>query len=110
MSIPKIFGVYTARFPFLDSEETKIRPVIVISKPQGPHKVIAIVPVSSRPTREDADVMITEWSKAGLLKPSIARIHRLTTMLQTDLIADLGELDQEGVQVLQASLREYLDL
>ncbi len=102
---------YTLRgFPFLDSEETKIRPVIVISKPQGSHKVIAIVPISSRPMREDVDVAITEWSEAGLLKPSIARVHRLTTMLQADLIADLGELDQEGIRALRASLRKYLDL
>ncbi len=54
------------------------------------HKVIAIVPVSSRLAREDIDVTITEWSNAGLLKPSIARVHRLTTMLQADLIAELG--------------------
>lgn len=110
MSAPRVLGVYTARFPFLDSEETKIRPVIVISKPQGPHKVIAIVPVSSRPAREDVDVTITEWNKAGLLKPSIARVHRLTTMLQVDLIAYLGALSSEEVRKLQASLRKYLNL
>lgn len=110
MSVPKVFGVYTARFPFLDSEETKIRPVIVISKPQGPHKVIAIVPVSSRLVREEVDVTIVEWSKAGMLKPSIARVHRLTTMLQADLIAVLGTLSAEEVQALRASLRKYLEL
>ena len=110
MSVPKVFGLYTARFPFLDSEETKIRPVIVISKPQGQHKVIAIVPVSSRLTSEEVDMVIAEWSEAGLLKPSVARVHRLTTMLQTDLIADLGVLSTEEVQALQISLRKYLDL
>ena len=68
------------------------------------------MPISSRPTCEDVDVALTEWSKAGLLKPSIARVHRLTTMLQTDLIADLGNLDQAEVQTLQTSLRKYLDL
>lgn len=110
MNVPKVFGVYTARFPFLDSEETKIRPVIVMSAPQGPHKIIAIVPVSSRPTCESVDVAIAKWSEAGLLKPSVARVHRLTTMLQADLIADLGSLDQAEVQALQTSLRKYLDL
>ncbi len=110
MSAPKVFGVYTARFPFLDSEETKIRPVIVISRPQGAHKVIAIVPISSRPARENVDVAITKWSEAGLLKPSVARVHRLTTMLQADLIADLGALSPEEIRALQASLRKYLGL
>ncbi|HSW99662.1 MAG TPA: type II toxin-antitoxin system PemK/MazF family toxin [Patescibacteria group bacterium] len=110
MSTPKAFGIYTARFPFLDSGETKIRPVVVVSKPQGSHKIIAIVPVSSRLTREEVDVAITEWSKAGLLKPSVARVHRLTTMLQADLIADLGVLSVEEIRALQTSLRKYLDL
>ncbi|HTE57379.1 MAG TPA: type II toxin-antitoxin system PemK/MazF family toxin [Verrucomicrobiae bacterium] len=110
MSAPKAFGVYTARFPFLDSAETKIRPVIVASKPQGPHGVIAVVPVSSRPTREDIDVTINEWSHAGLLKLSVARVHRLTTMLQADLIAELGVLDQKEIKALQASLKKFLNL
>jgi mRNA interferase MazF len=110
VSEPKVFGVYTAQFPFLDSEEMKIRPVIVISKPQGPHKVIAIVPVSSRPIREEVDTTIAKWSEAGLLKPSVARVHRLTTMLQADLIAELGALDQKEIRTLQVSLRKYLDL
>jgi mRNA interferase MazF len=110
VSAPKVFGIYTARFPFLDSEETKIRPVIVISKPHGPHEIIAIVPVSSRLTHEEVDVVIAEWSEAGLLRPSVARVHRLTTMLQADLIADLGALSPEEVRALQVSLRKYLDL
>jgi mRNA interferase MazF len=107
---PKRFGLYTARFPFLDSEETKIRPVIVISKPQGPHNVIAIVPVSSKLIREEVDVTIIEWGDSGLLKPSVARVHRLTTMLQADLIAELGTLSQREVQSLKVSLKKYLEL
>jgi mRNA-degrading endonuclease toxin of MazEF toxin-antitoxin module len=107
---PKVFGLYTARFPFLDSQETKIRPVIVISKPQGQHKVIAIVPVSSRPISEDTDIALAGWSSEGLLKPSVARVHRLTTMLQADLIAELGTLDRQDKQALQDSLRKILNL
>ena len=110
MSTPKIFGLYTARFPFLDSKETKIRPVIVISKPQGPHKVIAILPVSSKLMREQVDFTIIEWGDAGLLKPSVARVHRLTTMLQADLIAELGTLSQREIQTLKTSLKKYLEL
>lgn len=110
MNEPTIFGVYTARFPFLDSNETKIRPVIVIGKPVGKHGIIAIVPISSRLIREDIDMAIKNWNDAGLLKPSVARVHRLSTMLQADLIASLGELRQEESRTLQASLRKFLNL
>lgn len=110
MSIPKLFGVYTAQFPFLDSQETKIRPVIIIGRPQGQHKIVAVIPVSSKIVQEDADVRLHHWSDAGLLKPSIARVHRLTTMLQSDLIAELGELAQDDKRNLQNALRQLLNL
>jgi mRNA interferase MazF len=110
VNVPKVFGVYTARFRFLDSSETKIRPVIVVSQPQGSHKVVVIVPVSSRRAREAVDVELAGWRDAGLLKPSVARVHRLTTMLQADLIAELGSLNQKEAQVLQTSLRKFLNL
>ena len=110
MSNPKQFGVYTAQFQFLDSLETKIRPVIIIGRPQGRHKVLAVIPVSSKIMQEDVDVMLHHWADAGLLKPSIARVHRLTTMLQLDLIAELGELAQDDKQKLQNALRQLLNL
>lgn len=86
MSVPKLFGVYTAQFPFLDAQETKIRPVIVIGKPWGQHKIVAVVPISSKNTFEEVDVALHHWSNEGLLKPSVARVHRLTTILQSDLM------------------------
>ena len=109
MSAPRVFGVYTAQFPFLDTQETKIRPVIVISKPQGRHKVVVVVPVSSKSTVEDIDISLRHWSDEGLLKPSDARVHRLTAMLQADLIAELGELTSEDRQNLQAALKKLLN-
>jgi len=84
--------------------------VVVLSGSQGPHKVIAIVPISSSSAQEDVDVTIPKWSDAGLLRPSVARVHRLTTMLQADLIAELGVLAQTEAQALQTSLRKFLNL
>lgn len=110
MSTPKVFGIYTAQFPFLDAQEAKIRPVIVIGKPHGPHKVLAVVPISSKSTLEEVDIALHHWSDAGLLKSSIARVHRLTTMLQSDFIAELGELAQDDRQNLRSALRRLLDL
>jgi mRNA interferase MazF len=110
VSAPKIFGVYTAQFPFLDSTGTKIRPVIVISQPHGTHKIIAIVPVSSKLQREDIDVGLAGWNDSGLLKPSVARVHRLTTMLQADLIAELGVLTDKDTKAIQNSLKKLLNL
>ena len=96
--------------PFLDAQETKIRPVIVIGKSRGQHKILAVVPISSKNTLEDIDISLSHWSDEGLLKPSVARVHRLTAMLQADLIAELGELTQEDKQNLRAALKQLLNL
>ena len=110
MSVPKLFGVYTAQFPFLDTGEIKIRPVIIVGKPHGKHKIVAVVPASPRNTLEKVDINLHHWSDEGLLKPSVARVHRLTTMLQSDLIAELGELAPDDRQNLQNALRQLLDI
>ena len=110
MSVPKLFGVYTAQFPFLDNQETKIRPVIVVSKPQGRHKILAVVPISSKNVLEAVDAFLHHWSDAGLIKPSVARVHRLMTMLQADLIAELGGLTQDDTEDLRTALRRLLNL
>lgn len=105
-----MYGVYTARFPDLDRGSDKIRPVVVVSEPYGQYKVVAIIPVSSRLELESVDTSLSGWNKEGLLKPSIARTHRMTTMLQADFIAELGVLDNQDIRNLQASLRAFLNL
>jgi mRNA-degrading endonuclease toxin of MazEF toxin-antitoxin module len=107
---PKRYGIYTARFPFLETNEGKIRPVIVISSPQGEHNAITIIPISSKPKQEDVDITLDDWESEGLIKPSCARTHRLTTMLQSDLLAELGELTPRDVEALRQAMRSFLDL
>lgn len=87
-----------------------MRPVIVVSKPRGQHKVVVVIPISSKNTVEDVDILLRRWSDEGLLKPSVARLHRLTTMLQADLITELGVLSQEDIENLQVALKKLLNL
>ena len=110
MSEPTLFGIYTAQFPFLDNNETKLRPVIVISQPQGRHNIVVIIPISSQIKREGPDMVLRQWKSEGLIKPSVARVHRLTTMLQSDLIAELGELQPKDIKSLKDVIRNSLDL
>lgn len=110
MSSLDVFGVYTAQIPFLGTQGAKVRPVIVVSKSYGQHGVIAIIPISSKVTRETVDTAIDSWKAAGLMKSSIARVHRLTTMLQSDLIAELGKLEMRDVDAIKASVKTFLSL
>ena len=110
MSSAKLYGVYTAQFPFLEATDGKVRPVIVASAPQGRHKVIAIIPVSSKTNREIVDAVLNDWHDEGLIKPSVARVHRLTTTLQSDLLSELGSLTANDIERVQKSMRALLSL
>ena len=110
MSSARRYNVYTARFPFLDSSKSKIRPVIVLSQPYSVHKVVAVVPISSKLNPETVDVAINDLGAAGLLKPSVAQTHRLGTLLQSDLITQLGTLNVVDASKLQQSIRSFLGL
>jgi len=110
VATPKLYGVYTARFPYLERSKDKVRPVAVVSRSHGEFGVVAIVPISSKSDLEIVDVRLSGLESAGLAKASVARVHRLTTMLQADLIAELGQLSSKDIQALKASLRKFLEL
>lgn len=110
MNVPRKFTIYAARVPFLDLPKNKIRPVIVVSDLQGPHDVVVVVPISSRPTDAQVDMSITGWDESGLAKPSVARVHRLFTLLKTDLVSEIGLMQKPDVDTLKTSLRKLLDL
>lgn len=110
MKEPTAYNVYTAQFPFLETSGAKLRPVVVISKPQGKYHIIAIVPISSKPKETSVDTSIQHWQQAKLTRPSVTRVHRLTTILQADLVAYLGALSSVDARALQKSLRGFLNL
>lgn len=110
MNRPTRYGVYTARFRFVESDRFKLRPLIVISQTYGRFGILVAVPVSSTSSRESIDFEIIRWREAGLKKQSVARIHRLTAIPQTDLLEKLGDLNQSDVNKLRNSLKNLFDL
>jgi mRNA-degrading endonuclease toxin of MazEF toxin-antitoxin module len=110
MSVVSPLGVYIAEIPFIGADNGKLRPVIVISEPQGQYKLVVVVPISSQPKREAADLSLKEWQAAGLIKPSVARVHRLTTLMQSDLKTELGHISALDARMLRKALSNLLQL
>ncbi len=110
MSKTSLYGIYTVRFPFLDSAKFKVRPVVVVSGKYGKHGVVAVVPISAKLELEPVDFSIDEWRDAGLVKPSVARIHRLTTVLQSRLTVQLGTISASDTRKFKESLLTFLEL
>jgi len=68
------------------------------------------IPISSSTQAEAVDVVLEDWKGNGLLKPSVARIHRLSAILEQDLIEEIGMIDDKHRQVIKSALKNLLDV
>jgi len=94
-----MFGdIYLCQFPFTSGAVGKPRPALVLFD-LGADAVICRITSVARTGR--LDVALVDWTAAGLLKPSVARLDRLVTAEKTVLIRLLGQLtapDQQAVR------------
>ncbi len=90
-------------FPFTASGPGKPRPALVILDTGDADVVLARV--TTQPHSTPWDVPISAWQHAGLLAPSIVRLHKLATLVKSRIHKQLGSLaaaDRQSVaSVLQ---------
>jgi mRNA interferase MazF len=106
------FGdVVLAPFPFTDQTTTKKRPAIVVSSAayhhERPDLIIMAVTSQLRPSATVGEVFITDWQKAGLLKPSAIK-PIVTTIEESLILRKLGRLEETDRQALQHVLQAIL--
>lgn len=93
------FGeVHICQFPFTSGVQSKPRPALVLFDLGND---VLIYRITSVLQSGPADIPLKDWQKAGLLKPSIARLDRLVTAEKTTLGMLLGTLtnaDTEDVR------------
>ena len=94
----------------MEIPKDKIRPVIVVSKPYGKHNIVAVVPISSKDVSQPVDVSLSGWNQSGLLRPSTARVHRITTIEESKLISALGPINLKDKNSLKQALFKFLSL
>jgi hypothetical protein len=68
------------------------------------------IPVTSSSEQEPVDVLLQNWRNSGLLKPSVARVHRLSAILQNDLLEEIGSIDKKDQAAIKSALKELLML
>jgi len=102
--------VCLAKFRFLESDKHKLRPVIIIGHAYGARRILIAVPVSSSSNAESVDVILQNWQVAGLLKSSVARLHRLSAVLQEDLLEEIGSIDKKDQASIRSALKELFTL
>ncbi len=93
-------------FPFSDGAGSKRRPALVI-RDTGDDDVI-VARVTSQSSASVFDVELAGWQQAGLLLPSIVRVHKLATLEKHLVERRLGLLTMEDRALVRAKLRELL--
>ena len=106
------FGdVVLVPFPFTDQTGTKKRPAIVVSSATYNQRrrdlIIMAVTSQIRPTAEFGEVVVTEWKRAGLLKPSVTK-PILASVEKRLVLQKLGRLDEADRKSLQGALAMIL--
>jgi mRNA interferase MazF len=77
-------------FPFADTGQAKRRPAMVVADTGD--EDLPVARVTTQAARDNFDIEITEWKLAGLLAPSVVRLHKLATINKSRLGRKLGSL------------------
>lgn len=102
------FGeIYICRFPFTSGAASKARPALVLFD-LGPD--VLICRITSAASATALDIPVTDWSSAGLAKPSIARLARLVTAEKSLLHVRLGELSPTDKGAMRAAWNRHMTL
>ena len=98
-------------FPFTDQSTAKKRPAVIISSSgynrQRPDIILMAVTSQMRSTGYYGDTPISQWKKAGLLKPSV--IKPICTTIEKGLVLKkLGQLEKRDKFALNRALQKVL--
>ena len=96
------FGdVISVKFPQSGRQDTKRRPAVVVLDIGDAD--IVVVPVASVPRNLTGDHAITDWSQAGLIKPSWVRLAKVFFALKIERRTKYGRLsDSERALIAQS--------
>jgi mRNA interferase MazF len=106
------FGdVVLVPFPFTDQTTSKQRPAVVISSPAynaaKPDIILMAITSQLRASAAYAEVWLTDWQAAGLLKPSAVK-PVIATLEARLIIRTLGTLAEGDSNALRTAIAEMI--
>jgi mRNA interferase MazF len=95
-------------FPFTDGVRQKQRPALVLLDADDSDIVVARI--TSQPYTTVFDVALLDHAEAGLLLPSVVRLHKLATLEKTMILRCLGHLAASDWARVKSVLNELWSL
>ncbi|PJH75015.1 MAG: growth inhibitor [Anaerolineae bacterium CG_4_9_14_0_8_um_filter_58_9] len=91
-------------FPFADVMGAKRRPALVIF--DAGDEDIVVARVTSQAVQTVFDVKLVEWQQAGLLLPSVVRVHKVATLEKRLVERRLGTLTASDWAQVHAKVQQ----
>src|SRR5262249_21715648 len=91
-------------FPFTAGSQSKPRPGLVLLD-SGDADVL-VARVTTQPANTPYDVPLGDWQQAGLLAPSLVRLHKLATLAKARVQRRLGMLTATDRQAVGTVLQQ----
>ncbi len=97
------FGdILIINFPFTHGQGSKRRPVMVIKDTRD--NDILIAKVTSQLSNTEFDITLQDWKQAGLLSPSVIRIHKIQTLHTSLIFGQIGRLTPTDLKAVRRVL------
>ncbi len=113
MMIYKFGDVILVPFPFTDGSSSKKRPAIVISSDSydryKPDLILIAVTSQVNTDLQFGEVLIADWSAAGLIKPSVIK-PAIATIEKTLVMRKLGKLQSLDLETLESILQQIIKI
>jgi mRNA interferase MazF len=93
-------------FPFVDAENSKRRPALVLLD-TGDNDVV-VVRITGQIQATSFDIELLDWQQAGLRLPSFVRVHKIATLEKQLAERQLGTLSLRDWQQVQATLQQLI--
>ncbi len=92
-------------FPFADRNAEKRRPGLVLA--QDPHADLLIVRISSKKSKLSTDITLADWKLEGLNVPSAARLLKMTTTNQANVLTLLGRISSSDKKSVVDAMKKF---
>lgn len=98
--------ILVINFPFSDGKSSKRRPAVVIKDTND--NDILIAKITSKLYSTEFDMHLSHWSEAGLLLPSVIRVHKIQTIHTSLIFGCIGRLTAPDLKLLRQTLANLI--
>lgn len=108
--------IVLSKFPFTDLRSSKRRPAVVVSRDNNSTIdfivafISSVIPVQLSETDLSFDNHHKDFGKSGLVKASVIKLDKLTTLNKSIFSGEIGSLSSDTLKEIDKRLKIALDL